>query len=191
MCPDDVEVDLCDTNPGEFSGSMGMTPNLTLLLIVLAFALPGRAKSWALLLPAVVLPSAVAGLSCGDVKEFYKTNQCCGSATMLETRIIDFCHPSCPLHELRAQSTALNEEHASPQKLRKELGTYPGAPTCPYNFQKPACSMAGPQTPRDLTANAPGDKVPKAITLTDAQANSLPLVNVHFHLGAEHKSEAA
>eukprot|EP00437_Effrenium_voratum_P004792 CAMPEP_0181422846 /NCGR_PEP_ID=MMETSP1110-20121109/13824_1 /TAXON_ID=174948 /ORGANISM="Symbiodinium sp., Strain CCMP421" /LENGTH=125 /DNA_ID=CAMNT_0023545955 /DNA_START=22 /DNA_END=396 /DNA_ORIENTATION=- len=105
VCPDDVEVDLCDTNPEQFSGSTGMTPNLSLLLLVLALAQPGRAKSWALLLPAVVLPSMVAGLTCGDVKDFYKTNQCCGSAT-------------------------------------KELGTYPGAPTCPYNFQKPACSMA-------------------------------------------------
>ncbi|CAJ1430903.1 unnamed protein product [Effrenium voratum] len=153
VCPDDVEVDLCDTNPEQFSGSTGMTPNLSLLLLVLALAQPGRAKSWALLLPAVVLPSMVAGLTCGDVKDFYKTNQCCGSAT-------------------------------------KELGTYPGAPTCPYNFQKPACSMAGPQTPRDLTTGAMGDRTPKAITLTDTQANSLPLVNVHFHYGAEHKSDA-
>ena len=31
---------------------------------------------------------------------------------------------------------------------------------------------------------------PKAATLTDDQANFLPLVNVHFHLGAEHKTEA-
>lgn len=32
--------------------------------------------------------------------------------------------------------------------------------------------------------------VPKAAVLTEAQANALPLVNVHFHLGAEHKSDA-
>jgi hypothetical protein len=30
---------------------------------------------------------------------------------------------------------------------------------------------------------------PKAATLTDDQANFLPLVNIHYHLGAEHKSD--
>merc|ERR1712217_440911 len=59
---------------------------------------------------------------------------------------------------------------------------------CPYNFNKPACVDAEPQSPRDLTPNAPGDKVPKAATLNDAQGQALPLTNVHFHLGAEHKS---
>ena len=60
----------------------------------------------------------------------------------------------------------------------------------PYSFAKPACSTAEPQTPRDLTAGAVGQMTPKAATLTDDQANFLPLVNVHFHLGAEHKTEA-
>jgi len=63
-------------------------------------------------------------------------------------------------------------------------------PTCPYDFTKPNCSVAEPQSPRDLTANAQGDMVPKAATLTKAQAAMLPLANVHFHLGAEHKSES-
>ena len=66
----------------------------------------------------------------------------------------------------------------------------PGTAACPYSFAKPACSTAEPQTPRDLTAGAVGSMTPKAATLTDAQANFLPLVNVHFHLGAEHKTEA-
>eukprot|EP00438_Fugacium_kawagutii_P033066 Skav220248 [mRNA] locus=scaffold4467:25103:28283:- [translate_table: standard] len=50
--------------------------------------------------------------------------------------------------------------------------------------------MGEPQTPRDLSTNAEGDMTPKAATLTDEQANFLPLVNVHFHLGAEHKSDS-
>merc|ERR1719373_569482 len=61
-------------------------------------------------------------------------------------------------------------------------------PGCPYNFQKPACDMAEPQAPRDLSDGAEGMMIPKAATLTDTQADFLPLVNVHFHLGAEHKS---
>jgi len=60
---------------------------------------------------------------------------------------------------------------------------------CPYNFNKPACNQAEPQAPRDLTDGAGGNMVPKAATLNEVQAEALPLANVHFHLGAEHKSE--
>merc|ERR1719437_4763 len=64
---------------------------------------------------------------------------------------------------------------------------------CPYDFNKPACKDAEPQAPRDLTTKAnvlaAGKKVPKAPTLTPTQAAFLPLVNVHFHLGAEHKAD--
>jgi hypothetical protein len=69
----------------------------------------------------------------------------------------------------------------------KVLDTQPAA--CPYNFAKPACAVAEPQSPRDLSTGAGGNKVPKAATLTDAQVSFLPLTNVHFHLGAEHKSD--
>jgi len=69
------------------------------------------------------------------------------------------------------------------------LSQAPEAATCPYNFKKPACENAEPQTPRDLIAGATGSLTPKAATLTEAQAESLPLVNVHYHLGAEHRSE--
>lgn len=72
----------------------------------------------------------------------------------------------------------------------KELSQVPGAGACPYNFAKPACDDAEPQAPRDLTANAEGQMTPKAAVLNQQQASSLPLVNVHFHLGAEHKAEA-
>jgi len=62
---------------------------------------------------------------------------------------------------------------------------------CPYNFAKPTCADAEAQSPRDLSSNAEnGLKTPKATVLTLAQATSLPLANVHFHLGAEHKSDA-
>jgi hypothetical protein len=59
-----------------------------------------------------------------------------------------------------------------------------------YDFVKPACDDAEPQSPRDLTDGAEGELTPKAATLNAAQAEFLPLVNVHYHLGAEHRSEA-
>lgn len=56
-----------------------------------------------------------------------------------------------------------------------------------------ACADAGPQAPRDLsTTNGAfhrGAKIPTAPVLTDAQAMSMFQTNVHFHLGAEHKSD--
>ena len=74
----------------------------------------------------------------------------------------------------------------------------PPTPTpepCPYNFTKPSCKDAEPQTPRDLSTDengklAEGFKTPKAAVLTPDQAEFLPLVNIHFHLGAEHKSNS-
>jgi len=63
------------------------------------------------------------------------------------------------------------------------------APACPYNFNKPTCAKAEPQAPRDLSTGATGTKIPKAATLNIAQQALLPLANVHFHLGAEHKSD--
>lgn len=74
----------------------------------------------------------------------------------------------------------------SPEKALSEV---PGAGACPYNFAKPACDTAEPQAPRDLTTGAAGLKDPKAATLNKAQAEFLPQVNVHFHYGAEHKSD--
>uniref|UniRef100_A0A7S1RQI3 Uncharacterized protein n=1 Tax=Alexandrium catenella TaxID=2925 RepID=A0A7S1RQI3_ALECA len=106
-----------------------------------------------LVLIAGFLPTATA-VTCGEIKTFYKNEQCCGAASKVVSSAV------------------------------------PGTPACPYSFTKPPCADAEPQSPRDLTANAQGFKAAKAAVLTDAQAQKLPLANVHFHLGAEHKTEA-
>jgi len=64
------------------------------------------------------------------------------------------------------------------------------AAKCAYDFTKPKCADAEPQAPRDLSKAATGLKTPKAATLNVAQQKMLPLANVHYHLGAEHKSDA-
>jgi hypothetical protein len=69
----------------------------------------------------------------------------------------------------------------------KTLSSVPGASPAPA---KPKCAMAEPQAPRDLSTGATGKRVPKAATLNDAQGQALPQANVHWHLGAEHKSDA-
>ncbi|CAE7549277.1 unnamed protein product [Symbiodinium sp. CCMP2592] len=151
MCPDDPEVDLCEVDEQETSHGVRNGAWMALLL-PLASTRPSLATGLALALAAGSV--GVDAVTCGELKTFYKNEQCCGQPT---------------------------QEVSAP---------VPGTAACPYSFAKPACSTAEPQTPRDLTAGAVGSMTPKAATLTDDQANFLPLVNVHFHLGAEHKTEA-
>eukprot|EP00490_Sorites_sp_Unknown_P017687 CAMPEP_0114671676 /NCGR_PEP_ID=MMETSP0191-20121206/41534_1 /TAXON_ID=126664 /ORGANISM="Sorites sp." /LENGTH=379 /DNA_ID=CAMNT_0001932033 /DNA_START=45 /DNA_END=1184 /DNA_ORIENTATION=- len=154
ICPDDADSDLCydSVNSDQWSSGQRMAPNLNLLFVLLALALPRSSlKQAALSFAALFSLSGAAAATCGDLKTFYKSQQCCGSASKT----------------LTAQWSG-----------------------CPYNFIPPACSMAEPQTPRDLSTGATGSMTPKAATLNDAQAEFLPLVNVHFHYGAEHKSDS-
>ena len=148
QCPDDAEVDLCETL-GEETGAGSRSSAWMGLLLPLVSARPKLGASIVVVLAFGMVGADAA--TCGDLKTFYKSEQCCGAPT-------------------------------------QALSVTP--PGCPYNFAKPACSTAEPQTPRDLTPGASGMMTPKAATLNDAQANFLPLVNVHFHLGAEHKSES-
>merc|ERR1719318_704537 len=60
--------------------------------------------------------------------------------------------------------------------------------------QPQTCQDAEPQAPRDLSTTSDGgftsgSLTPKSPTLTLEQVKDLKLVNVHFHLGAEHKSD--
>lgn len=114
----------------------------------------------ALALAVGMLPTATAEeKTCKTAKDAYKAAECCGNA-----------------------------EKALPSSVADAL-----CDACPYNFDKPLCVNAEPQAPRDLTGGdgraSAGAKVPKAAVLNHAQADMLPLVNVHFHLGAEHKSD--
>lgn len=51
------------------------------------------------------------------------------------------------------------------------------------------CADAEAQAPRDLSTGAQGSRSAKAAVLSVAQAARLPQTNIHFHLGAEHKSD--
>lgn len=71
---------------------------------------------------------------------------------------------------------------------------YVNASSCPYSFGKLLCTDAGPQAPKDLTTAtlntaAHGTRNPQAPIFTHDQMNHMTVVNVHFHLGAEHKSD--
>merc|ERR1719401_544765 len=62
---------------------------------------------------------------------------------------------------------------------RRALGAAPAPPApnapCAYDFEPPSCKSAEVQSPRDLLPDALGHRRPKAATLNDKQAESLPL----------------
>jgi len=145
-----------------------MTTNYLALALAVAMQRGGAQHlAWMPLVAPLMgmLPTATAGgggMTCKSAKDAYKAAECCGMPDM-----------------------------ALPSSVTEAL--CPAAAACPYSFDKPLCVNAEPQAPRDLTGNdgksAGGQKIPKAAVLTPAQANMLPLVNVHYHLGAEHKSD--
>lgn len=68
------------------------------------------------------------------------------------------------------------------------------ASSCPYSFATLLCTDAGPQSPKDLTSavlatSSHGTRNPQAPIFTHDQMNKMTITNVHFHLGAEHKSD--
>jgi len=147
-CPDDPEVDLCDNDA---ASSPLRVPSYGLAVaMTLALRSGGvRHGVWLpLLAPLAGFVTPAAGMTCvktcGDLKDFYKTEECCGAPE----KVLSRCSRGIP------------------------------------------CDDAEPQAPRDLMPDATGQMTPKAAVLSEAQKALLPMVNVHFHLGAEHKAEA-
>lgn len=168
VCPDDPDSDLCDDvgeveNEKDVDAASTMKTNYLALALAVAMQRGGAQQlAWIPLVAPLVgmLPTATAeGKTCGTAKAAYKAAECCGE----------------PDKEL-------------PSSVKDAL-----CDACPYSFEKPLCVDAEPQAPRDLTGAdgraAAGEMIPKAAVLNHAQADMIPLVNVHFHLGAEHKSD--
>lgn len=53
--------------------------------------------------------------------------------------------------------------------------------------EKPMCEIAGPQSPRDVTATAGNNNPPKFSLAPEAE--DMQLCNIHFHKNAEHKAK--
>jgi len=176
VCPDDPEADLCDWEEASAAHGVAAWPSFNagqqlVLLSALALRSDSAATAFFVIPFFNLLPGAKAAAEetitewkCQDIKDLYKSAECCGQA---------------------AQSKPIPFEHQ--EKF------------CPYNFTLPLCSISGPQAPRDLTTSGSnndgsfvedGKMYPKAPLLSREQMKNLSLVNVHFHLGAEHKADA-
>lgn len=59
----------------------------------------------------------------------------------------------------------------------------------PVKAEPLLCVNAEVQAPRDLSTGAQGSKHAKAAVLTEEQSDRMYQTNIHFHFGAEHKSD--
>jgi len=185
-CPDDPEVaELCDDIEvsGEVSGAMKLhaTPTRSLILMLIAALRPNGVKNpnlAMLILPlASVLPKGMAAgqpeTTCGDVKTVFKEGACCGSPSKkLEVQIVP--NPTTRL------------SGSNPCEGKKAL-TQPGLNN--IDCFKDGVRQAGAQSGADVTKGYQGDikTTVTPITIPYYKTTMCP-VNVHWHLGAEHRS---
>jgi len=184
VCPDDIEADLCDWEEASAAHGVAAWPSFNagqqlVLMSALALRSDSAATAFFVITFFNLLPGAKAAAvydwTCKTIKNLYKGADCCGRD---------------------AQNNSIPFEHQEKY--------------CPYNFTLPLCNISGPQAPRDLTRpslsytstshNAQqtqinngdfhdGKLYPKAPLLTREQMKNLSLVNMHYHLGAEHKAD--
>jgi len=169
---DDIEIDLCDNPPNnDESAAYGLAPlspmlsggqQLILLSALSLRTYDGGAATTLFMIPFLsLLPSAKAEL---------QVQTCQDLKSAYKTSMC------CDKADKSLQPVDEGE--------LKEL--------CAPRPQ--TCEEAAPQAPRDLSKTGddwvePGKLTPKSPTLTVEQVEDLKLVNVHFHLGAEHKTD--
>merc|ERR1719343_1958335 len=136
-----------------------------------------------LLLPfADLLPKAMAASSpssnhvtCGDLKAVYNEGSCCGSP---ETEVPVQIGPN-PTERLTG---------SNPCENKKALTTGAGGMDNKDCFAQ-AVAQAGEQSGADVTAGYTGTMAASANPITEPYyKTALCPVNVHWHLGAEHRS---
>lgn len=90
--------------------------------------------------------------------------------------------------------SAENSEPELPSLAFRTSKTQMGAEEQPDPNALRYCSELGPQAPRDLSTTGgqltPGENAPTAAVLNEIQAQAMFQTNIHFHLGAEHKSDS-
>jgi len=179
------EMDLCDGSNVQVDASGRLAPSKTPLALALALALPGGgakhpAGALALLSLAYVLPSASAAgattppaspqSTCGDIKAVYKASSCCGAPTKASGFVITPMPPK----------SLVSGANPCADKKKATIPAYDNAPCDEVNLE---------QSGTDVTKGYSGkfENNNTALSVPYYQKGLCP-VNVHWHLGAEHKS---
>jgi len=188
-CPDDPEDDLCDGDDGlstktesDVDGAVRLhaTGTSSLFLMIFAALRANEVKNPAmpmLILPLVgVLPRAMAAekpkTTCGDVKTMYKGSECCGNADKeLEVQVV-------PNPTKRITGT-------NPCAGKKDLTDALSNSPC---FQDVQTQIE--QSGADISEDFVGELTSGVTPIREPYfKTALCPVNVHWHLGAEHRSK--
>jgi len=193
-CPDDPEEDLCDQEEtennlntkteDEVDGAVRLhaTGANSLLLMIFAALRAHEVKNPAmpmLILPLVgVLPRAMAAekpkTKCSNVKALYKTAACCGQPdTELDVQVV----PN-PVNRLTGNNPCQDKKGLTTAALANI--------DCFKDGMKNAMEQSGADVTLGFKGNMPSELEP--IRLPYFKTTLCP-VNVHWHLGAEHRSE--
>jgi len=182
-CADEEELDLCDYEVEEMESSGAVKLHATgansLFFVLMAALRANDVKSPALgmlLLPlANMLPKAMAvGTTCGHLKEAYKNNSCCG-------------YPSTEVPFLLVPNPATRLTGTNPCDGQKSISS-PGMDNraCFLDAVRNASEQSGADVTQGYTGGINTSVVPIAVPY---YKTALCPVNVHWHLGAEHRSE--
>jgi len=208
-CPDDADVDLCDDDSTGFqqaeeeldessSAFLLQAPSRALVMSLALAPVCGKHSAWLPLIASIAglaTPAAAAGdyddagdhsgltMTCGDWKQLYKDEECCGEPE----KISNYVSVPKPHHR-----SGTNPCHNAKALTQGDPDTGPEVREAMDNFYcfEDAVRQAGEQAGGDVTRGYLGsletDVVPISVPYFKT---ALCPVNVHWHLGAEHRSE--
>merc|ERR1719188_506913 len=177
-CPNDPDEYLCydiETSDATRLHRAGAKPLALTLFVALRASNVNNPALALLLLPfADVLPKAMAaGTTCGHLKTVYRDSECCGSPSA-----------EIPVQIVPNPTTRLTG--SNPCEGKKALTT-PGMDN--IDCFKNAVANAGEQSGADVTLGYNGTLDSSVVPITvPYYKTALCPVNVHWHLGAEHRS---
>merc|ERR1719473_2320248 len=126
-------------------------------------------------------------MTCGEMKEVYRSETCCGNAAH-ETNFITVPKP----HHRAGTNPCAGQKsltEGDPNTGPQDPGTA-GEGMDNVNCYREAVAIAGEQSGTDVTDGYQGTMETDVTPITTPYfATTLCPVNVHWHLGAEHRSE--
>jgi len=129
----------------------------------------------------------VTSMTCGELKQVYKDEECCGNPDQVSNFV------TIPKPHIRAGTNPCDGQKSltqgDPDTGPQDPGTA-GEGMDNVNCYRDAVAIAGEQSGTDITAGYVGEMETDITPITAPYfSTTLCPVNVHWHLGAEHRSE--
>jgi len=199
FCPDDPEVDLCESTSttkakvDEESSGASRWAGGSFVAVALTMGLGGKDGSSHLLAPlmlsALLVPGQAAAAAssihqtCGDMKEAYKGEKCCGAPTQT-------VHLQSVPFPPKAGNKISGLNICAGKKVKD--ANWPNI-DCLKDGVVAALEQAGADVTKNLDSQGKQVQAGKRVTAIKPQTkpyHTTPMcpVNVHWHVGAEHRS---